>query len=111
LINSVERMIEVSSYRFSLKEFVSFLIAPFRMGWLTILFLILLVLISGVWMIIFEFLRISGILKFLGISEQIYFWVSGIVFVFGIFYAVLFGVIYGLKNYIFRRLTKEIVGE
>lgn len=118
VIDSLRRLVEISSYKFSLANCFSFLTMPFRMEWLSILFLILLSSLFGFWLAIFKVLHLSGgwvfILKYLkdfGISETAFLWVGGVICVFGSFYLLLFVLTYWLKSFISRRLTKEIIGE
>ncbi len=111
LVNSFERLVVISSSRFSITGVLAFLTAPFRMGWLTVAFAIAVVLFFNVWTIIFKILRLLDVWQNFPASETNLYWIGGAIFAFGVFYFLLFGLTYYLKNKFFRWLKKEIVGE
>lgn len=128
LIDSSARIIKTSAFRFSIREIFSFLLAPFRLGWLSIPFLLLFLLLLGVWSISYNFLTdfvffsnfeaaviksltSIGILGNSEILERTYKWILGLIFTFFSFYLVFFGLLYALKNFIFRWMKEKIVGK
>ncbi len=111
-INSLQKLVEVSSNDFSPKRFFSFLTLPFRMGWMSVPFLISLLAIIGFWLVVFNVLFFfSAAAKHFGISEPLLLLVGGIFCGFANFYIFLFGLTHLLKSFISRILTKEIVGK
>ena len=111
MIDLLQNMVEVSSYDFSLKNFFTFLVLPFRMGWMAIPFLIFLMALFGFWLIVFTILfLLDDRANYLGISKPILLLIAGAFFGFGSFYALLFALMYWLKGFITRQLTKEIIG-
>lgn len=128
LIDSSARIIKTSTYGFSTREILSFLLTPFQLGWLTVPFILFFVLLLGIWAIGYNFLTDfvffsnfeAAVIKqltsigLLGNSEtleRLYKWILGLVFAASFFYLTFFILMYVLKNFIFRWLKEEIVGK
>lgn len=109
-IKPFAQMTEASTYNLFSRKLFSLLIAPFRMEWLTVLYFLLILLLSGIWIIISSsFLADVVVLeKFLTNATNRL--ILGVIFVAFFFYLIFFSLMYLLKTYIFRKLAKEIIG-
>lgn len=108
LIHSSGCLIEISATQFSLKNLFSFLASPFKLGYIFILLLVLLVPLIISWLIIFNALRIFGVWENRLLSEVDILWLGGIVFVISGFYISLGILMQAIKHFLLSFLKEKI---